>query len=48
MKVLLDFNAKVGKKDTLKLTIWNESLQKISNDNGVRATKSATSRNLIT
>jgi hypothetical protein len=37
MKILLgDFNAKVGRKDIFKPTIGNESLHKISNDNGVR------------
>jgi exonuclease III len=36
MNILLgDFNAKVGKKDIFKLTIQNESLHEISNDNGV-------------
>jgi hypothetical protein len=37
MKILLgDFNAKVGREDIIKPTIGNESLQEISNDNGVR------------
>jgi hypothetical protein len=31
-----DFSAKVGREDIFKLTIWNESLHKISNDNGIR------------
>jgi hypothetical protein len=36
-KILLgDSNAKVGKEDIFKTTIGNESLRKISNDNGVR------------
>jgi hypothetical protein len=48
MKILLgDFNAKVGKEDILKPTIWNESLHEISNDNGVRIVTFATSKNLI-
>jgi hypothetical protein len=35
MKILLGyFNAKVGREDMFKPTIWNESLHKISNDNG--------------
>jgi exonuclease III len=35
-KILLgDFNAKTGKEDIIKPTIGNESLHKISNDNGV-------------
>jgi UV DNA damage repair endonuclease len=33
MKILLDFNAKVGKEDIFKLTTGNESLHEISNDN---------------
>jgi hypothetical protein len=37
MKVMLgDFNAKVGSEDIFKPTIGNESLHKISHDNGVR------------
>jgi hypothetical protein len=39
-----DFNA--GKEDIFKLTIWNESLHEISNDNGVRLVNFATSKNL--
>jgi hypothetical protein len=36
MKILLGyFNAKVGREDIFKLTIGNESLGKISNDNGI-------------
>jgi hypothetical protein len=38
MKILLrDFSAKVGKedKDILKLTVGNERLHEISNDDGV-------------
>jgi hypothetical protein len=37
LKMLVgDFNAKVGRDNIFKLTIGNESLHKISNDNGVR------------
>jgi hypothetical protein len=37
MTILLeDFNVKVGREDIFKPTIGNESLQEISNDNGVR------------
>jgi hypothetical protein len=37
MKILLgDFNAKVGREDIFKLTIGNESLHEINNDNGFR------------
>jgi exonuclease III len=47
MKILLgDFNAKVGRKDIFKPTVGNESLQEISNDNGVRSVDLATSQNL--
>jgi hypothetical protein len=47
MKILLgDFNAKVGKEDIFKPTIGNESLHKISNDNGVRLVNFVTSKNL--
>jgi exonuclease III len=47
MKILLgDFNAKVGREDIFKLTIGNESLHEISNDNGVRLVNFATSKNL--
>jgi hypothetical protein len=34
--LLEELNVKVGKEDTFKPTIENESLHKISNDNGVR------------
>jgi len=30
-----DFNAKLGREDILKATIWNESQHQDSNDNGV-------------
>jgi hypothetical protein len=36
MKILLDFNAKVGKEDIFKPIIGNESSHKISNNNGAR------------
>jgi hypothetical protein len=44
--LLRDFNAKVGREDIFKPTIWNESLHEISNDNGVRVARFATSKNL--
>jgi hypothetical protein len=48
MKILLgEENAKVGREDIFKPTIGNESLHKISNDNGVRVVSFATSKNLI-
>jgi hypothetical protein len=40
MNILLgDFNAKVGREDIFKPTIWNESLHKINIDNGVKSSK---------
>ena len=43
MKILFkDFNAKVGRKNIFKLTIWNDSLHQDSNDNGVRIVNFAT------
>jgi hypothetical protein len=42
MKILLDFSAKVCKEDIFKLTIWNESLHEIINDNWVRVANFAT------
>jgi hypothetical protein len=48
MKILLgDLNAKVGREDIFKLTVRNESLHEISNDNGVRVVNFATSKNPI-
>jgi hypothetical protein len=47
MKILLgDFNAKVGREDIFKLTVENESLHEISNDNGVRLVDFATSKSI--
>jgi hypothetical protein len=49
MKILLgnfNFNTKVGREDIFKLTIGNESLHEISNDNGVRLVNFATSKTL--
>jgi hypothetical protein len=45
MKILLDFNAKVGREDIFKPTIGNESLHEISNDIGVRLVNFATFKN---
>jgi hypothetical protein len=46
VKILLgDFSAKVGREDIFKPTVWNVSLHKISNDNGVRLVNFATSKN---
>jgi hypothetical protein len=48
MKIILGyFNAKAGTENIFKLTIGNESLQEINNDNGVRAVNFATSKNLV-
>jgi endonuclease/exonuclease/phosphatase family metal-dependent hydrolase len=47
IKILLgDFNTKVSREDIFKLTIVNESLHKINNNNGVRLVNFATSKNL--
>jgi hypothetical protein len=43
---LRDFNDKVCREDTFKPTTENESLHKISNDNGLRVTNFTTSKNL--
>jgi hypothetical protein len=46
MKILLgDFNAKAGGENVFKSIIENESLHKISNDNGGRVVHFATSKN---
>jgi hypothetical protein len=45
--VLGNFSAEVGKEDIFKLTIGNESLHEISNDNGVGVVNFVTSKNLI-
>jgi hypothetical protein len=48
MKILFsDFNAKEGREDAVKLTIWNETLHKIINGNGVRVVNLALSENLV-
>jgi hypothetical protein len=45
MKILLgDFNAKVGREDTFKPTIGNESLHQDNNDNGVKVVNFAHQR----
>jgi hypothetical protein len=46
MKMLLDFNAKVGGEGIFKQTIGSESLHEINNDNGVRIVNFATSTKL--
>jgi hypothetical protein len=47
MNILLgDFNAKVGRVDIFKPTIWIEILHEISNGNGIRAVNFGTSQNL--
>jgi exonuclease III len=48
MKILLgDFNAELGREDTFRPTIGNESLHEDSNDNGVRVVNFATSKYLV-
>jgi hypothetical protein len=44
--LLGDLNAKVGREDIFKCINVNESLHKVSNDNGVRIVNFATSKNL--
>jgi ribosomal protein S17 len=47
VKILLrDLIVKVGREDIFKQTIGNQSLHKISNDNGVRVVNFATSKTL--
>jgi hypothetical protein len=46
MKILLDNITRVGREDIFNLTILNENLHEISNDNGVRLLNVATSKNL--
>jgi len=48
MKILLHvFNGKVEREDIFKLTIWNNSLQEISNYNGIKVVNFNTTKNLI-
>jgi hypothetical protein len=48
MKILLgDFTVRVGRENIFKPTIGNESLNEISNNNGVRVVNFATSKNLL-
>jgi hypothetical protein len=48
VKILLGkFNAKLGREDTFKPTIGNESLHEDSNDNSVREVNFATSKDLV-
>jgi hypothetical protein len=47
MKILSDFNVKVGREDIFKPTIGPDSLHKMSNNNGVRVVNFATSKNII-
>jgi hypothetical protein len=46
-KILLDFNAKLGRESIFKPTIRNESLNEYSNDDGIRVVNFATSKNLV-
>jgi hypothetical protein len=47
MKILLeDVIAEVGREDMFRLTIGNESLPRVINDNGVRVVNFAQSKNL--
>jgi hypothetical protein len=44
MKILLDFNAKLGRVVAFKPTMRSESLHLDSNDNGVRMANFATTK----
>jgi hypothetical protein len=45
MKIMLgDFKAKVGRKNIFKLTIGNDSLYQVNNDNDIRTVNSAPSK----
>jgi hypothetical protein len=46
MKILLHFNAKVGKEDIFNRQLGMKNFHEISNDNGVRLVNYATSKNL--
>jgi exonuclease III len=49
LKMLLgDLNIKVDREDIFKLTIGNENLHGISNDNGIRVVNFATSKVSVT
>jgi endonuclease/exonuclease/phosphatase family metal-dependent hydrolase len=47
LKYLSDFNAKVRREDIFKPTIGNENLHEVSNANGARVVKFATSKNIV-
>jgi hypothetical protein len=48
MKILSEhFNAKVGKGNIFRPTVWIESLHQDRIDNGIRIVKFATSKNLV-
>jgi len=45
--LLENFNAKVGRENTFKPTIGNESIHQDTNDKGVRILNFATSKNVV-
>ena len=47
MKILLDFNAKVGRENIFKTTIGNKSLHQDSNDGGDGIVNFGISKNLV-
>ena len=47
MKILLDFNAKLGRENIFKPTFGNESLHHDRNDNVVRIVNFVTSKNIV-
>jgi hypothetical protein len=42
-----DLNAKVGRKNIFKPTLWNESLHQVKNNNGVKIVNFSTSKTLV-
>jgi len=47
MKILLEFNVKLGRNNIFKPTIGNENLHQDSNNNVVRIVKCVTSKSLV-
>jgi hypothetical protein len=45
--MLRDFNAKLGREDIFKPTIWNDRLHQDNNDNGVIIVHFDTTKNLV-
>jgi hypothetical protein len=47
MQILVDFNAKLWREVIFKPKLANDSVHRVSNDNGVRIVNTATSKNLV-